>query len=109
MLAASRSHAGASRHVDVAVFPPRLARCVQTQRDGPADTLKTGGEQPSLVRPIATKRYESCATLRPVGSGAAIIVNGMKAVMPTAMARTTANTICQVSEGMVSRTMPSVA
>lgn len=43
------------------------------------------------------------------GSGGAVIVRRMNAVMPTAMAPAIAKITCQVSDGMVSFTMPKVA
>lgn len=67
------------------------------------------GFQPDLARSAMLVGYEVPATPCPADPGGAVMVRRMNAVMPTATDPTMAKANCQVSEGMVSFTMPSVA
>lgn len=60
-------------------------------------------------RPICCFGYEALATPCPAGPGGAIRVRRMNAVMPTATAPTIEKINCQVSDGIVSLTIPRVA
>ena len=85
-----------------------LRRPAATASDLPTGGYRTLAPKLVYVRPLPLWSYPRAMPC-PVGPGVAIPAIRSSAAMPTAIAPITEKTACQISEGMVSFTMPCVA